>query len=154
MSIKETLEPTSGVTLFVSKSVKESNLKRAATFRQVELDKKEDYTVSKRSKPFTKLATDAQSPRMTREDYFKIAESQGLVTMREEMGSLMNTKDNEILLQTGSVFASSKGGASFQIGMPSKKMAASNLISISANPYESSEDMDISKSRQNFKRRH
>ena len=43
----------------------------------------------KRGKPFTKMASNDTSPRMTRENYFKIAESQGLSTMREEMISIM-----------------------------------------------------------------
>jgi len=45
--------------------------------------------VSKRGKPFTKLAADQASPRMTRDSYFKLAESQGLSTMRDEMISIM-----------------------------------------------------------------
>jgi len=154
MRLKETLELTSGVTLFESNNQKEPNMKRAVGLKQPEQEKKEVYTIAKRSKPFTKMALDSQSPRMTREDYFKIAENRGLATMREELGSLMTTKDNEISLQTGSVFASSKVGASFQVGLPSKKIANLNLVSISVNQNESSDDIDTIRSRKHFNKRH
>lgn len=38
---------------------------------------------------------------MTRENYFKIAESQGLTTMREDMDSIMSTTKNQFMIGAG-----------------------------------------------------
>mmetsp|Transcript_24476 Transcript_24476/g.30497 ORF Transcript_24476/g.30497 Transcript_24476/m.30497 type:complete len:83 (+) Transcript_24476:1691-1939(+) len=68
-----------------------------------------NFQVSKRGKPFTKLATNKHSPRMTRENYFKIAESQGLSTLRDQSISIMGS-DNEGFMKTGK---SGKSGNNF-----------------------------------------
>ena len=54
-----------------------------------------NYQVFKKGKPFTKMATNEQSPRMTRENYFKIADSQALGTMREEMIQIMRSGNSQ-----------------------------------------------------------
>ena len=87
MTIKDSMKPMKGVTVLesVGDIVKPVQSARGSST----LVDKANYQVWKRGKPFTKLAADKASPRMTRDSYFKLAESQGLSTMRDEMISIM-----------------------------------------------------------------
>lgn len=89
----------------------------------------------KRGKPFTKLAADQASPRMTRDSYFKLAESQGLSTMRDEMISIMggpSQTDNLLTTRQSIDFPAGTKGA------PKKDQNSSKFVSI-ANFKEGSE---------------
>ena len=89
MDLKDILLPTEGVIVYEEAS-------RLKKYQQVEklpssftqgnnsqLRQTGTFQVTKRGKPFTKMASNAQMLRMTRDSYFKIAEQQGLTTMRE-----------------------------------------------------------------------
>ena len=91
-----------------------------------------NFQIFKKGKPFTKLSTNDQTPRMTRENYFKLAESQGLVTMREEMISILNQTDNELNMSTHrsnfNISKASKGGAA--VGKAAEGRTSSNFVSV------------------------
>ena len=76
MTLQEKLSPHQGVTILDPVDDK-------STFS--------NFQVLKKGKPFTKLATNEQSPRMTRDAYFKIAEARNLSSMRDDMASIMGS---------------------------------------------------------------
>ena len=56
-----------------------------------EITERTNYQVLKKGKPYSKMATNDYSPRMTREAYFKIAEVRNLSSMRDDMVSILGS---------------------------------------------------------------
>ena len=81
MTLQESIKPDQGVTLFELPEAKKTiGGKKNSSMRAPELTTKlqggAQFQVLKKGKPFEALATKGESPRMTRQDYFKYAESQ------------------------------------------------------------------------------
>ena len=94
---------------------------------------KETYQVFKRGKPYTKLASNDASPRMTRENYFKIAEQQGLATMREDMISILggpSEHDKGYSTRKSGNLGDTLKNASFSIGTKPGDATLSKLIAL------------------------
>lgn len=110
-----------------------------------------NYQVSKKGKPFSKLASDQTSPRMTRESYFKIAETQGL---REQAVSYMaiSTEDNMETnrKQSHGSFPPTKNG----LFMPKEKRNSTNFVSVSVFEAESNATSTSNNKMPKFARRH
>ena len=79
MTLQEKLSPHQGVTVLDPVDDKSTFTDRT------------NFQVLKKGKPFTKLATNELSPRMTRDAYFKIAEARNLSSMRDDMASIMGS---------------------------------------------------------------
>ncbi len=97
MTIKDTMTPGSGVVVFESV---QNPMGPKTSSLTVGASEKPAYQVLKRGKPFQRKGTDQASPRMTRDSYFKLAESQGLSTMRDEIISIMGPSQTENMLTT------------------------------------------------------
>ena len=99
MTLRDNLAPDKGVTVLeptnqdvgLGNTMKGSTMQRRTSLMEAQVN----YQVFKKGKPFTKMATNEQSPRMTRENYFKIADSQALGTMREEMIQIMRSGNSQ-----------------------------------------------------------
>ena len=99
MTVRDNLLPIDGVTIYEeavgnrgSAGRTESSWAKKAS--EALTDRRaSSFYVSKRGKPFTKMASNKESMRMTRQSYFKIAESQGLKTLREPQISINESID-------------------------------------------------------------
>ena len=80
MTLQESIKPDQGVTLFELPEAKKTMGKKNSSMRAPELTTKlqggAQFQVLKKGKPFEAKVSHGESPRMTREDYFKYAESQ------------------------------------------------------------------------------
>ena len=92
---------------------------------------------------------------MTRETYFKIAESQGLATMREQNISMMGS-DNDGFMKTGKSGNKSNSNFPAQRGSPTpggmKKTGSGNFVSVSV--YEEDSQVSSRGQKKAFSRRH
>ena len=124
MTLQEVLTPLDGVTVFEQVLAKAANEKVSSY--NVLAQQQPSFQVTKRGKPFTKMASNKSQMRMTRENYFKMTESQGLQQIRDHAMSIQEQAEQVMKSPSGLT----------NLGVAMNKQHSDNFVSICISPNE------------------